>query len=106
MSEVEDSNIDKEIQSDGEEVVFRECVPDVEGTALHTASPQMVTTEVLQAIIEGWKTKFQHLSEGIRTVQLASEKCSAHRYSPEGQPRARGPKSAAFKRCKKASLAS
>ena len=79
VSEVEYSNIDKEIQSDGEEVVFRECVPDAEGTAPHTASSQMVTTEVLQDIIEGW----------IRAVQLASEKCSAHIDNLQRDSRAR-----------------
>ena len=84
MSEREvshDSHMDREGQSDGEEVVFRESVPDVEGSTSstkHTASPQMVTTEDLQDVIEGWKTKFQHLSEGICAIQLASEKCSAH----------------------------
>ena len=49
-----------------------------EETTPSTASSQMVTTEVLQDIIEGWKTKFQHLSEGISAVQLESEKFSAH----------------------------
>ena len=79
--ELHDSHLDREGQSDGEEVVFRESVPDVEGSTSstkHTASPQMVTTEDLQDVIEGWKTKFQHLSEGICTIRLASEKCSAH----------------------------
>ena len=64
------------MESDGEEVVFKECVPDAEETAPRTASPQMVTTEMLQDIVDGWKTKFQHLSEGIRAAQVAAEKCS------------------------------
>ena len=84
MSEREeshDSHMDREGQSDGEEVVFREGVLNVESSTsstTHTTSPQMVTTEDLQDVIEGWKTKFQHLSEGICAIQLASEKCSAH----------------------------
>ena len=79
MSEGEeshDSHMDREGQSDGEEVVFRESVPDVEGSTSstkHTASPQMVTAEDLQDVIEGWKTKFQHLSEGICAIRLASK---------------------------------
>ena len=84
MSECEeshDSQLDREGQSDGEEVVFREGVPNVESSTsstTHNASPQMVTTDDLQDVIEGWKTKFQHLSEGIRAIQLASEKCNAN----------------------------
>ena len=38
----------------------------------------MVTTEALQNIVENWKTKFQILSEGIRTAQVAAETCSAN----------------------------
>ena len=55
MSEREeshDSQLDREGQSDGEEVVFREGVPNVESSTPST----------------------QHLSEGIRAIQLASEK--------------------------------
>ena len=49
MSEREeshDSQLDREGQSDGEEVVFREGVPNVESSTssmTHNASPQMVT---------------------------------------------------------------
>ena len=65
---------------------------DVEGSTSstkHTASPQMVTTEDLQDVIEGWKTKFQHLSEVIRAIRLASEKCSAHIDNLQKDSRAR-----------------
>ena len=49
MSEREeshDSQLDREGQSDGEEAVFREGVPNVENSTsstTHNASPQMVT---------------------------------------------------------------
>ena len=95
MSEREeshDSHVDREGQSEGEEVVFREGVPNVENSTTsttHTASPQMVTTDHLQDVIDGWKTKFQHLSEGIRAIQLASEKCSAHMDNLQRDSRAR-----------------
>ena len=83
MSEREeshDSQLDREGQSDGEEVVFRECVPNVESStsSTHNTSPQMVTADDLQEVTEGWKTKFQHLSKGIRAIQLASDKCNAN----------------------------
>ena len=38
----------------------------------------MVTKSDLQGIIDGWKTKFHQLSEGIRAIQMASEKFNAH----------------------------
>ena len=66
------------MESDGDEFAFKECMLDAEETAPRTASPQMVTTDALQDIVDGWKTKFQHLSEGIRAAQVAAEKCSAH----------------------------
>ena len=67
-------------------------MPDVEGSTSsrkHTASPQMVTAEDLQDVIEGWKTKFQHLSESICAIRLASEKCSAHIDNLQKDSRAR-----------------
>ena len=62
MSEREeshDSQLDREGQSDGEEVVFREGVPNVESStsSTHNVSPQMVTTDDLQEVIEGWKNE-------------------------------------------------
>ena len=55
-------------------------MPNVESStsSTHNVSPQMVTTDDLQEVIEGWKTKFQHLSEGIRAIQLASDKYNAN----------------------------
>ena len=84
MSEREeshDSHVDGGSQSEGEEVVFRECATGVESSTAspaHTASPQMVTKSDLQDIIDGWKIKFHQLSEGIRAIQMASEKFNAH----------------------------
>ena len=83
MSEREiyhDSQADREGDSDGGEVVFREDAPSVENSTLptHNASPQLVTADDLQEIIEGWQEKFQHLSECIRDIQLASDKSNAN----------------------------
>ena len=78
--EYHDSQADREGDSDGEDVVFREDAPSVENSTppTHNASPQMVTADDLQEVIEGWQTKFQHLSEGIRAIQLASDKFNAN----------------------------
>ena len=38
----------------------------------------MVTADDPQEVIEGWQTKFQHLSEGIRAIQLTSDKFNAN----------------------------
>ena len=40
--------------------------------------PKMVTQSDLQEVIEGWKTKFHQLSEGICAIQTASEQFSDH----------------------------
>ena len=63
--EFHDSQADRQGDSDGEEVVFREDAPSVENSTppTHNASPQMVTADDLQEVIEGWQSKFQHLSE-------------------------------------------
>ena len=75
MSEVEtfhDSQGDRE--SDGEEVVFRDNTPRVESST----PPSMVTANDLDVVIEGWERKFQHLSQMIREIQLASEKANTN----------------------------
>ena len=43
----------------------------------------------LQDIIDGWKTKFHQLSEGIRAIQMASEKFNAHMDNLQRDSRAR-----------------
>ena len=110
MSEREeshDSHVDRE--SDGEEVIFREGVAGVENSTACTApttSPLMVTKSDLQEVIEGWKTKFHQLSEGIRSIQMASEQFNTHMDNLQRDSRAReGPKNGEFRICKKASRA-
>ena len=80
MSEREeshDSHVDSHVDSEGEEVIFREGAAAVENSTASTAptaSPQMVTKSDLEEVIEGWKIKYHQLSEGIRAIQMASEK--------------------------------
>ena len=38
----------------------------------------MVTKSDLEEVIEGWKIKFHQLSEGVRAIQMASEKFHTH----------------------------
>ena len=66
------SEVDRE--SDGEEVVFREDTPRVESST----TPSMVTANDLDVVIEGWERKFQHISQMIREIQLASEKANSN----------------------------
>ena len=60
-------SVDSEME---DEVAFKECRLDAEETTPRTVSPQMVTTEALQNIVDNWKTKFQILSDGIRAAQV------------------------------------
>ena len=79
MSEREifhDSQADREGESDGEEVVFREDTPRVENSTPPTHN--MVSANDLDVVIEGWERKFQHLSESIRDIHLASEKANTN----------------------------
>ena len=73
--EFHDSHVGED--SEGEEVIFREGAAAVENATASTAptaSPQMVTKSDLEEVIEGWKSKFHQLSEGVRAIQMASEK--------------------------------
>ena len=79
MSEREisqDSQGDREGESDGEEVVVREDTPRVEISTPPTHS--MMSANDLDVVIEGWERKFQHLSECIREIQLASKKANTN----------------------------
>ena len=38
----------------------------------------MITKQDLQEVIEGWKIKFQILTEGVRAIQIATEEIHAH----------------------------
>ena len=82
MSEREKPHVSHEDgESDGEEIKFKEGAESMENSTAATApttSPQMVTQSELQEVIEGWKTKFHQLSEGIRAIQTASEQFSDH----------------------------
>ena len=93
MSEREKSHVSHEDgESDGEEVIFREGAAGVENSTASTApttSPQMVTKSDLQEVIEGWKTKFHQLSEGIRAIQMASQQFNTHMDNFQRDSRAR-----------------
>ena len=91
MSEREifhDSQADREGESDGEEIVFREDTPRVENSTPPTHN--MVSANDLDVVIEGWERKFQHLSESIREIQLASEKANINMTNIVRDGRARG----------------
>ena len=59
--------------SEGEEVVFK----TTSSTSL-TAPPEIITKQDLQEVIEGWKIKFQKLTEGVRAIQIATEEVHTH----------------------------
>ena len=42
------------------------------------APPELIIRSDLQEVIEGWKVKFQKLTEGVRAVQIATEEVHAH----------------------------
>ena len=75
MSEVETFH-DSQAERDGEdeEVIFREDNPRVE----NSAPPNMITANDLDIVIEGWERKFEHLSQCMREIQLASEKANTN----------------------------
>ena len=73
MSEVEtfhDSQPERETEE--EEVIFRENNPRVE----ISTPPNMISANDLDVVIEGWERKFEHLSQCLREIQLASEKAN------------------------------
>ena len=75
MSEVEtfhDSQAERD--SEEEEVIFREDNPRVE----NSTPPSMISATDLDIVIEGWERKFEHLSECMREIQLASEKANTN----------------------------
>ena len=75
MIEVEtfhDSRADRDSDRE-EEVVFREDTPRLESPT----PPSMVTANDLDIIIEGWERKFEHLSQCLHEIQLASEKANS-----------------------------
>ena len=75
MSEVETfHNSQAERDTEEEEVIFRENNPRVEDSA----PPNMITANDLDVVIEGWERKFEHLSQCMREIQLASEKANTN----------------------------
>ena len=78
MSEVEtfhDSQAERQVED--EEVHFWENNPRVE----ISTPPTTITSNDLDVIIEGWEQKFEHLSQCMREIQLASEKANADMHS-------------------------
>ena len=80
MSEVEtfhDSQAERQVED--EEVHFRENKPHVE---ISTPPTTITSNDLdLDVIIEGWEQKFEHLSQCMREIQLASEKANADMHS-------------------------
>ena len=86
MSEVDifhDSQAERD--SEEEEVIFREDNPRVE----HSTPPSMITANDLDIVIEGWERKFEHLSQCMREIQLASEKANINMNNIVKESRAR-----------------
>ena len=55
-------------------MIFREDNPRVE----NSTPPSMITATDLDIVIEGWERKFEHLSQCMREIQLASEKANTN----------------------------
>ena len=72
MSEVETFHESQTERDTGEEVIFRETSPQVE-----SSTPNVITANDLDVVIEGWERKFEHLSQCLREIQLASEKANS-----------------------------
>ena len=74
MSDVESFHDPQaEGETEEEEVIFKENNPSVE-----ISTPRnMISANDLDVVIEGWERKFEHLSQCLREIQLASEKASA-----------------------------
>ena len=87
MSEVETFHDPQaERDTEEEEVIFRENNPCVEDSA----PPNMITANDLDVVIEGWERKFEHLSQCMREIQLASEKANTNMSNIVRDGRARG----------------
>ena len=72
MSEVETPHDSQAERDTEEEVIFRENDPHVENS-----TPNMITANDLDVVIEGWERKFEHLSQCLREMQLDSEKANS-----------------------------
>ena len=85
MSEVETFHDSQSERDTEEEVIFRENDPHVENS-----TPNMITANDLDVVIEGWERKFEHLSQCLREIQLASEKANSTMSNIVRDGRARG----------------
>ena len=65
-------------------MVFKETSTQVESSI-----PNAITANDMDVIIEGWERKFEHLSQCLREIQLASEKANSTIYNLEREGRAR-----------------
>ena len=73
METFHDSQAERD--SEEEEVIFREDNPRGESP---TRPSIVVTANDLDIIIEGWERKFEHLSQCMQEIQLASEKANSN----------------------------
>ena len=69
MSEVEDSQPERDTE---EEVMFKEDDPHVENS-----TPNVITSNDLDVVIEGWERKFAHLQQCLREMQLDTQKANS-----------------------------
>ena len=75
MSEREKPHVSQE----DKEVTFRPSAEESDTDRVEfSMAPTMVTQADLQDVIDEWKVKFHQLSEGIRTIQAASEQFGEH----------------------------
>ena len=86
MSEVETPHDSQTERDTEEEVMFREDDPHVENS-----TPNVITANDLDVVIEGWERKFEHLKQRLREMQLDSEKANSTMSNiVRDGPRARG----------------
>ena len=72
MSDVETPHDSQAERDTDEEVIFRDNEPHVE-----SSTPNMITANDLDVVIEGWERKFEHLSQCLREMRLDSEKATS-----------------------------
>ena len=72
MSEVETFHESLTERDTEEEVIFKETSTQVE-----SSTPNVITANDLDVVIEGWERKFEHLSQCLPDIQLASEKANS-----------------------------
>ena len=58
-------------------------------TQVERPSPNLITANDMDVIIKGWEEKFEHLTQHLRDIQLASEKANSTIYDMEREGRAR-----------------